>query len=181
MKLSYSEIALLRHIFTTTGDTEIQANGQEGLSPRRLNGEESSQRRHYTKATKESAELIETKVKEIQETHNALVESTREQYKKDNKKEVVEGAKELTAEEKKAEKEAEKLKEDLYVSKYQDIKDSLKKAVADVEELYTEKHDVELAAKTLMFLKKYFKLWGENPGWIMWDDETVESLYEILK
>src|SRR3990167_11381907 len=153
MKLSYSEIALLRHIFTTTGDTELQANGQEGLSPRRLNGEESSQRRHYSKAAKEIVEPIEARIKEIQETHNALVESTREQYKKDNKKEVVEGAKELTAEEKKAEKEAEKLKEDLYVSKYQDIKDSLKKAVADVEELYTEKHDVEFLNVSDCFLQ----------------------------
>lgn len=182
IKLNYSEISLLRHILTTTGETELQPNGQEGLSPRKLNGEESSQRRWYTKATKEITEPIEAKVKEIQETHNALVETTREQYKKDNpKKESAEGAPEITPEQKKLDKELEKAKEDLYVSKDKDVKDSLKKAAADVEELYKEKHDVELTAKTLTFVKKYYSEWGEKVGWSIGDDEAVEQLEEVLQ
>lgn len=186
IKLDYSEISLLRHILTTTGDTELSPDGKEGLSPRRLNGEDSSQRRWYTKATKEVADAVETKVKEMQEAHNALVEKVRTEYKEklkkeDEKKDKKADKKEKTPEEVKLEKEMAKVKEDAHVSNDKSVKDSLKSTKEEIEKLFEEKYDIDLSDKTIAFVKKIFTAWGDNPGWLLGDDASVAEITETLK
>ena len=51
--LSYSAIKLAKHVCTYTGEKEINEKGQEVLSSRRLNGEESAQRSHLRRNTEE--------------------------------------------------------------------------------------------------------------------------------
>src|SRR3990167_9358669 len=83
--LNYQEITLLKHILTTTGETEMSADGKESLAPRKLKDEvEVSQRRHFVKNTKEITDSLETKVRDLANAHNKLVEDLREEYKKEN-------------------------------------------------------------------------------------------------
>lgn len=168
MNLNYQELTLLKHIISSTGETELGADGKETLSPRKLNSEESSQRRHFVKATKDITDTVEETVRELSTAHNNLVQEVRDEYKKENPIED-------------ETKEDAQKKEDAVINSDPKLKESVDKVNAEVKELFEEKHEITLTQKTTDFLKKYFSLWGEDPGWSAGDDAAVEEIMEALK
>lgn len=163
MQLNYSEIKLLTHVLTTTGETEMGQDGKETLSPRRLNGEESAQRRHFVKAVKDIVENTEKTVRELSDAHNAVVKEVREEKEKSEKKG----------------KKDEKV--DMLVAQDERVKESFMKVTKEVNELSEKKHEVELTAKTTDVIKKYFKEFGDKVGFAVGDDGIVESLTTLLQ
>ena len=75
MKISKNAHLLLKHTLTLTGEKEIAPDGKEVDASRRLNGEESSQRRFYFKA-----------IEEI-DTPQTLFKEMKEKWEKKNPKE----------------------------------------------------------------------------------------------
>ena len=152
MKLSYQAIVTLKHILTFSGEKEIDQKGQEVLSPRRLNGEEASQRRHFFKNTEE---FITKQEKEV----NEKIEGAKEAYKKAHKKK---------------EKEADGDYEMKMINTLNADKDLLK----ELNERRKAEIEVEMTDKTKEVVKKYFDSWK---NWVVGDDEAVETLVEALK
>lgn len=182
MKLTYGEIRLLRHTLMTTGEMEIQKDKDgkdiEVPSSRRLNGEESAQRRHFTKNTTDAISETENRVKEISDKHNKLVKEFKTEYKKENPKEEVEG---LSDEDKKKEEEVYKMNEELTVSNNEKVKESFKEANELSKELLEKEYDIEVNGKVQDCVKKYFQEFGDTTGFAMGDDEVVEKIFAKLK
>jgi hypothetical protein len=80
MKLSLGAIALLKHVVSYTGQTEVNAEGKEIQSLRRLNGEESAQRRHYFKIAEEVGAPVQTELSKLIEDHNAMVSKKQKEH-----------------------------------------------------------------------------------------------------
>lgn len=170
MQLNFNEISLLRYVLATTGEKEIGRNNEgkevEMDAPRRLNGEDSAQRRHFFKNTQEF----------IDEIQNNLRVSG-DEYRKDLEDEETK----LKA------SEVEKAGE-----KEEDYNDRIKKlATSNLSEKLVEKNkkfsetlivkqEIEVTDKTKEVLKKYFKEFGDKIGFMSNDDEVVESINNLL-
>jgi len=152
MKVSQGACYLLKHVITTTGDTEVAPNGQEVNSPLRLNGEETAQRRHFLKAIDP---LLEAKKTIIQGMVNKAKEDWKEANPQGDK-----DAKVYEAEMNQAINTPELMKE--------------LNAVSD------EILEVELTDNTVEVLKKYFGEFGDKNGWTAGDDKSVEEIEKVF-
>lgn len=154
MELSQNGHRILKFILTNTGEKEIGQDGKEIDSPRRLNGEESAQRRFYLKA-------VDPIIAEKNEKMVKLIDDAKEKFKKESPKK-------------------DKEKEEEYTLRmniaFQGDKE-LNKAYQAVRD---EKIEVELEDKTITVIKKYFVEFGEKIGWQPGDDEFVEEIEKAL-
>ena len=159
MKLNYNQISTIKHILGTTGEMETNAEGKEVPSPRRLNGEESSQRRHFNKNVEGIVKDINDKIKGLSDAHSEIVKEVRDKITKKTKK-------------------ADPA--DTEVIKDDKVQESFTKTNSEIQELIDEKHEIELTEKTVALIKKIFKLFGDAPGWAAGDDQIVEEITEVL-
>ena len=169
LNLTTQAYTLLKYVLSFTGEKEVNQKDEEVLSARKLNSEESSQRRHFFANTKELFSDYEQKVAELRNEYNKQLEK-----KKTELKEKIKKAKEET--------------NDDYNTKINDlaIKDKdlivlVKVINDDVGKLNQERTSVEITNKTLDVLKKYFLEYGTNIGWGVGDDELVDEIEEQLK
>ncbi len=155
MTLGQNALGLIKYILINTGEKEINAQGQEVDAQRRLNGEESSQRRHYLNA-------VNPLLDEKREKLNKLLETTKEAWKTANPK---------------TEKEEEKAYE-VRMSQAL-VKD---KAFNDaVVAITQEPIEITLTNKTVAVIKKYVSEFGAKVGWLAGDDLVVEEINEAIK
>ena len=176
MLFKYNEITLLKHTLSFTGETELGVEGKDVPSARKLNGKESSQRRHFIKNTEEVTKGIEEKIREMQTKHNELLEEVKKEHKAEPLDE--EG---LTPEEVKAQKALLKAQENAAVAGDPKLKESIDGINDEVKVLFEAEHEVEIRPETLEVVKKYFTEWGENIGFNVGDDAAVEALETKLK
>lgn len=171
IKLNYGAAKLLKHTLSFTGQKEVNEQGMEVPSRRRLSNEESCQRRFFTKA-------IEPMIQEIEDLKKEYEEKFRKKY---NEK--------IAAERKKREEKKGKSKEIRPIPQQ-----VLHTAVMEDEELLAiqeevneklkpmleKEHKLDITDKTKQFCKKYFDLFGEEVGYSEGDDESVEMLMDQL-
>ena len=152
MKISLSQVghSLLKYVLTSTGEKEINPNGQEVDTQRRLNGEESAQRRFFLKVVNP---LIEENKKEAIK----LIDDFKEEWKKEN-----------------AKKEEETDKE--YESRMNIAISNNKELNEKVSEVLKTKIEVEVTDKTVEVVKKYYKEFGDKNGWLSGDDGAIEEI-----
>ncbi len=151
--LSQNAMGLIKYILINTGEKEVNAQGQEIDAQRRLNDEESAQRRHYLKIV--NPFLIE-RIEKI----NALLEKAKEAWKTANVK---------------IEKE-----EAVYEARMNQSLNADKALNDAAIAINAEKKEVELTAKTIAVIKKYFTEFGKKNGWLAGDDEFVEEIVKII-
>ena len=164
MQLSYNAAKLLKFVIGHTGEKETNEKGDEADSLRRLNGEESAQRRHYNKAIAELEKEVETTVKTITDKHNEKVAAKKELIKK------VKGEAE----------EAFQARVNTTINQDTELVESFTGINKEIKELLEAKHDVELTDKVKEFVKKYFEEFGKKAGFLEGDDVTVEELQAVL-
>lgn len=167
--LSYNAIKLLKFVLSCTGEKELDERGQEIQSPRRLNGEESSQRRLYFKAINEIEKTVETALNELVKSHNEKVNAQKEILKTSFLKK---------------EDQSDKDYEDylnLMLNNDQNLVESLNQIKKGSQQLMETKQVVEIGEKVLDVLKKYFVEFGEKVGYVTGDDEVIAELEEVLK
>lgn len=152
VKLSQGAHYLLKHVVTTTGDTEVALNGQEVNSPLRLNGDETAQRRHYLKLIDPLLEAKKTAIQDLIDTAKEEWKKTNEQGDKDSKVYEAEMNTAINTPE---------LMEELNAISDEDI-------------------EVELTDKTVAVLKKYFVEFGDKNGYTVGDDKSVVEIEEVL-
>ncbi len=169
IKLTYSAIQLLKHILTTNGDKEINQKGEEVASPRRLNGEESSQRRFYMKAIEDIVKKGDEEINALLQSHNALVEEEKKEFKEKNPKKKAETDKEYEN------------REVISLNKNKKLLDSLEKLNETIKTLNDTAHEITLTENTTKVVKKYFTEFGTKIGFSVGDDETVSAIEESLK
>ncbi|MFA5037053.1 MAG: hypothetical protein WC479_07755 [Candidatus Izemoplasmatales bacterium] len=169
VKLSISSVNLLKGVLSFTGEKEIDQRGNEIASPRRMNGEESSQRRHYIKATEEEVKKVQEEINAIEKTHRELVEKLREDFKKESPKKKTE-----------TEEDYEK-KLNIELSKNKELIEAVKAANKKIEDLNKTEIEFEVTDKTFEVMKKFFKEFGDKVGFGVADDEQVEELTNVLK
>lgn len=170
MQLSVSTKAmnLLRHVLMTDGK-KIQQNGQEVFSPRTLNGYESSQRRHFFKKTDEILEKLNVELQAKQKEHNDMVKTLREKLTKETEK--TEG-----------ETEAQfKARVENLLKADEGVKAGIAKLNELVKSRTDEKQEIELTDQTMLVVKKYFDVYGDDAGFGQDLDEAVEEVVEVLK
>lgn len=167
-QLSLDAINLLKFILTYTGEKELDDKGNEVFVSRRLNGEESAQRRFYIKNSAGVLEVQDKKIKELAEVHNNLVKAKREELAKDF--EMLEGE---------SREDFDKRLEAKVVAS-DEVKTSFEKTKTELEALTRELLTVEMTEKTWDVCKKYFKEFGEKVGFMEGDDKAVELLVEKL-
>lgn len=165
MQLSYNAIKLAKHVSSYTGEKEVNDKGDETLSPRRLNGEESAQRRHFFKAIEAKEKATDTELQSLLSAHNDKVAEARK---------VLEAVK---MDETPEQKDARILSG---LNNNKDLVESLKNTIEKRNVLVAEKFEIELTDKTKSFLKKYFTEFGDKAGYSEGDDETVVELNTIL-
>ena len=71
MQLSTRGISLARYVLSFTDEKVVGPGGQEMNATRRLNGEDSSQRRHFFKNTEEFLRDADEQIKSAQKEYNA--------------------------------------------------------------------------------------------------------------
>jgi len=155
MKLTKQALSLLKVVLTTTGEKELNLEGQEVTSSRRLNGEESAQRRHFLK-------VADPILEELGKSQTDFLESAKEAYKKENpqKKGVENPAYE----------------QGMFFALNKD-----KKMLEDMSKLSKEEVEISPNDKVTAVVKKYFEEYGEKNGWTSGDDDLVEEVSGILK
>jgi len=165
LKLNPNEIGLLRKCLTNDGRKEVTKNDKgeevEVDSLRRLNGEESAQRRFFFKACDASLEGFQ---KELSETQGNFIKVRNEKLA-----------------ELKAKKGNEKKEEkDLYPELDILLKDEIATANAKIQELTLKKLDIDINDKTKAVVKKYFEDYGNVAGWEAREDAIVTEVMESL-
>jgi len=168
-KLSNGAWVLLRHVMTTTGEKEINESGQEIFSPRRLNGEEASQRRHFVKA-------MEMPFTKFQEDGKAIIDKFREQA--DEFRKLLE---KKNPKKKDEEKKVYDFRIDQLLNNNKEVQKLSEEANDSTMELSKIEVELKLTDKTLAVLKKYFDEFGEKSGFILGDDDKVEEIVNVLK
>jgi len=170
MELTIKAIGLLSTGLQYDGTKEFNPKTKkEEFSSRRLNGEESSQRRHFSKAVESALKEYQEKWKEIADKHNGLVKEKTEELKKENPRE------------KEEEKEVYDKRIDIIVAQIKEISDSLREVQGSFNELDAVKHTFEITEETKKVCKKYFEEWGDKVGFEPKDDDVLEELEEALK
>jgi hypothetical protein len=153
-QFSIDALAILKTVLVTTGEKE-NINGQEQPASRRLNGEESSQRRFFITKT-------EPLFEEAQEKRKTLIDSAKIKWKEENPKL-----------ENEADKDYDK-RCDVLVNVDKDL-------ITAIKEMYAVEHQVELEQKTWNVVYKYFKEFSEAIGWLPGDDDTVATIADKFK
>jgi len=170
MELTVKAIGLLSTGLQYDGTKEFNPKTKkEEFASRRLNGEESSQRRHFSKAVESALTEYQEKWKEIADKHNGLVKEKTEELKKENPKEE------------KEEGEVYKKRIDIMVAQVKEVSDSLREAQEGFNELDVIKNIFEITKETKNVCKKYFEEWGDKVGFEPKDDDVLEELEEALK
>ena len=169
MQLSFGAVRLLKYILSYTGEKELSAEGKDILSTRRLNSEESAQRRHFFKNVKELEDKNEAELNEIVKVHNEKVEAKRVELKFDHP--ILEGESD----------EVYTKRIDILLNSDPKLVESLKTIREQSEKIIQDKLEVVVEPSTLEVIKKYFKEFGEKTGFSSGDDEVVEELIEVLK
>lgn len=168
MQLPYSAVLLLKHVLTYTGEKIVDGNGNEALDSRRLNPEESSQRRHFMAAIEEKIKENQEKLNEKVEAHKAKLEEKKLKYQEKNpqsKDELYENfEKRMFAA---LDKDAE------LIALVKEIRE-LDKQIGD------EPIELSLTEKTVAVVKKYFNQYGEKIGYPEADDKNVELINKAL-
>ena len=148
---------------SSTGEKEVppgSTTGEEVNSPRRLSGDEASQRRHFGKAFELKEKEVEEAIKKLQDDHNSLVEQKRAELE----------PKDLPTE---AQNEI--------LNKDAELLASVKNLQATLVELLNKKHELEVTELVKTTIQKYFKEFGDKIGFSDADDQVVEELNEVLK
>jgi len=169
MEISYNALCLLNHTLLYTGEKEYDPIKKvEVHSSRRLNAEDSSQRRHFTKlfdpinttATKGIQELADNYNDSVKDCRKALEEAS------PKKEEENDGQFELRI--------IQMLKED------ENLKKKLEETQSKTSDLMIGKHTVELTDKTKAVCKKALNDFGESNGFAPADDDLMEELNTVL-
>ena len=168
MKMSYNAAKLLKFVLGFTGEKEVSEKGEEINTLRRLNGEESSQRRHFYKAVEKVEKETETLVQDLTAEHNKKVEERRELFKKRNPQRKGE-------EEGDFERRIVKL-----LNQELDLVESIRKIQKETDLVLEKIFEIEITEKTQTVLKKYFVEFGEKAGFLDGDDKTVEEVQTLL-
>jgi len=170
MELTAKGIGMISQSLQFDGSKELDPQTkQEVFSSRRLNGEESSQRRHFSKAVEPILKEYQEKWKETAEIHNSLIKEKTEELKKENPKEE------------KEELGAYNTRINIMTAQTKEVSDSLREVQKSLNELDANKHNVEITEETKNVCKKYFEEWGNKVGFEPKDDDTLEELEEALK
>ena len=150
INLSQGGFNILKYTLTVTGEKEVNSQGIEVDSQRRLNGEDSAQRRFFLKIVNP---LLEEKRGEAQK----LLDEHKEVWKKENVK---------------GEEETEKE----YETRLNVEMVGNKKLNDEIGEILKTKMEVDLTNKTFDVVKKYYNEFGDKNGWLVGDDEIVEEI-----
>ena len=154
LNVSKQALSLLKVVLTTTGEKELNAEGNEVSSPLRLSGEESSQRRHFLKA-------VDPILTELGETQNKLFEDVKEAYRKSSPQ--------------------GEMKEGDYNIQMIKALNQDDKFTEDIAALTSEKVEVKVSSNVIAVVKKYFEAYGDKNGWTVGDDGLVEEVIAALK
>lgn len=168
MKLTASSINLLKFVVSMDGKKEVNADGKEVDSPRRLNGEESCSRRMFMKEALRIEEDLKPEVQKIVDGYNSFLDERRSALKEANPKQEGE-------EDEAYNKRIGALLEadaDI-IAKFNDVK-------VKNEELTSRVHVIEVSEKVKEFLKKYYLLFGEEVGYVQGDDAATEELNGVF-
>jgi hypothetical protein len=168
MDLSLSSITLLKFVVSYDGKKEVNADGKEVDSPRRLNGEESAQRRFFFREVARVEEETKPALQAIVDGYNKFLEEKKTGYKADNPR---------------AEDETDAAWDKRILSlleKDQDIKARFELVKVESSALNKKIFTLNLTQKTVDFLKKYFKLFGDEVGFLPGDDEAVQELNQTF-
>jgi hypothetical protein len=159
MNLTYPAARLVKFFLSFTGEKVVNEKGEEVDSQRKMSGEESAQRRHFAKAFEPKEVEVNEKIKQLQESHNLLVEKEKAALSAD-----------LPEEEKVA-----------ILNKDPELVASVKNLQAELIKLLNEKHDIEVTEETKKVIKKYFEDFSNKIGFLEGDDQLVEELIAELK
>jgi len=169
MELSFGAIKLIKHFLAYTGEKELDEQGKEKLSLRRLNNEESSQRFRFSKNVKGFEQESEDKLNEIIKNHNESVNSEKSNFK--NEFPIQEGETE----------EQYNKRIDSILASNSTLIDSFISVQKQSQEIVEKKLDITIEPKNLELIKKYFIEYSQKVGFPSVDDEVVEELTEVLK
>lgn len=168
MELSTSAILLIKHTINYTGESETDQRGQEVPSARRLNGEESAQRRHFAKNTESAVNKYYKTVENERKGYDTFRNEIKEKLKIENPK--GEGERDADYEG----------KIEGMANANEDIQKKAKELQDNVMAALKEKHIIELTEKTLAVVKKYYKEFGDKTGYPTGDDENVDEINDVL-
>ncbi len=164
MKISLRAANLLKHVVSHNGQHELNAEGKEVPSLRRLNGEETSQRRFFARA-------YDVLVKDAQPVLDAALAVYNDKLKE---------KKDAFVKTEGEEEEAFNARVTAVLVKDEELKSLYVSVARESENLQSEKHEMDLSSKTGDFLKKYFVLFGDEAGFLNGDDDTVVELNELF-
>lgn len=164
MELSYGAINLLRVVVTTDGTRQMNSEGKEELSPLRLNGEESAQRRFFMKESQKIIDEVQPPIQKMVTDYNAMLEAKKDVYKKD-----------FPIAESEAQKDYD-VRMAIALSQDEELVNAVTAVKAEDVIIRETKHSIDITQKTQDFLKKYFILFGDVSGYVMADDSLVEEL-----
>ncbi len=168
MKLSTNAILLLKYTLSYSGQIEVGQNGQDVLSPRKLNGEESSQRRHFFKSVEEVTTNYD---KMLREEQNKVM-YVQNKLKEDLKKEFTK------LETEKDEEYEERINKKIVENKELiERVEEINKIIKDKQE---EEQEFDITPKTLEVVKKYFVKYGDQCGFMPNDDKSVEEIERVI-
>ena len=168
MKLLVSEIILLKETLVYNGEKEINDKGDEVKTPRRLNGKEASQRRHFLKHTEEILKKLQEELTPVTEAHNQKITAARSKYEADNARMESEND------------EAYNGRINGLLNADSELQTSFKALVEMNTELNNRENEVDLTPTTIEVLKKYFGEYGDTVGFMVGDDEAAAKLEEKL-
>jgi len=168
LNLSQSAYTLLKVCLSITGEKELNQKGEEVMSPRRLNGEESAQRRHYFKAIDSKLEENNKKALEAGDKHNEKLKKLQEDYKKKNPQNKKESTEDY-------DKRINSL-----LNNDKTLMASFAAAMAVQQQVNKEKFEIDITDKTVEVIKKYYKEYSDQVGWGSGDDEVVEEIEEAF-
>jgi hypothetical protein len=168
MDLSLSSITLLKFVASYDGKKEVNADGKEVDSPRRLNNEESAQRRFFLREVARVEEETKPALQAIVDGYNKFLEEKKTGYKTDNPR---------------AEKETDEEWNKRILSLLendQEVKDRFELVKVESLALNKKIFSLNLTQKTVDFLKKYFQIFGDEVGFLPGDDEAVQELNQAF-
>ncbi len=169
IKLPFSAFALLQFVLSSTGEKELDARGNEVMSPRRLNSEEAGQRMRFVRLFEPDRNRIQKEIAEISADYNKRAKETRNNLEKSNPR-----------------KEDEKQEDyDKRIGKMlQDNKGlagEFAKSSKEAIRLQNIEIEIDIDKKLQKMLEKYIAKYGDEIGWGIGDDETVEKISKELK
>lgn len=168
MTLSLSAIRIIKYILSYTGEKEIDHQGNDMLSFRRLGNEESSQRRNFFNSIKDCENETSEELNKILKSHNEKVNI--------KKKELAEKFPLLDTE-----KEADfERRINNLLNQDEELVESFVSSRKKSEELNKKIFEIKIDEKTNEMIAKYFKEYGDKVGFCHEDDDVVDELNEIF-